>query len=98
MIVENGKPYWLNMDWVVRNVEGKNPERQNKWHPRLIGKRCGIENFELRRTGHLWVEGLVEWEEYSPYYTTPVLNLECVDDVLRVETENSVYTFERIYD
>lgn len=92
MVVDNGKPYWLEMDWVVQSVEGKNPEKRNRWHPRVTGKRCGIENLELGRNGRIWVEGLVEWEDYSPYITTPVLNLECVNDILTVETENSVYT------
>lgn len=96
MICECGKPYWLDMEWVVRSVEGKNPEKPNKWHPQLIGKRCGIEILELRRTGRLWIEGLVDWEEYSPYYTTPVLTIEGENDILTVETEKSVYTFERI--
>lgn len=96
-VVDHGKPYWLEMEWVVRSIVGKNPAKPNKWHPRLIGKRCGIEVLELHRTGHIWVEGLVAWEEYSPYFTTPVLNLECENDVLTVETEKSVYTFERVY-
>lgn len=98
MIADNGKPYWITMDWIVRSVVGKNPEKPNKWHPKLIGKRCGIEILEPRRTGHIWVEDLVEWEEYSPYFTTPVLSFECVNDVLTVETEKSVYTFVRIKD
>jgi hypothetical protein len=97
VVCDHGKPYWLEMDWVVRSVDGKNPERPNKWHPKLIGKRCGIEIFQLRRTGHIWIEGLVDWEEYSPFYTSPVLSMEFLNDVLTVETENSVYTLEKKY-
>lgn len=98
MVVDNGKPHWLTMDWVVRSVVGKNPEKPNKWHPQLIGKRCGIETLEPQRTGHLWIEGLVDWEEYSPFFTSPVLSIEVQNNVWVVETENSVYVFVRVTD
>lgn len=97
MVFNHGKPYWLKMDFVILSVVGKDPARRNKWHPLLVGKRCGVEHLELRRTGHLWIEGLVEWEEYSPFYTSPVLNLDFQNDVLTVETENSVYKLEMQY-
>ena len=93
MVFSNGKPYWVRTGYIVQSVVGKNPAKQNKWHPRLIGKRCGIDILELRRTGHLWIEGLVEWEEHSPFYTSPVANITVSDDgTVIFETENSVYT------
>lgn len=96
MVCDNGKPDWITPEWTVLNIERKNPGKPNRWHPLVIGKRCCIEILELGRAGRLWIEGLVEWEEYSAYYTTPVLNIEGVNERLTVETTNSVYRLTRL--
>lgn len=80
------------MDYMIESVVSKRPERPNKWHPLIVGKRCSIERLWLRMSCVLMIEGLVDWEENSRFHTTPVLEARDEGDKLIVETENSVYT------
>lgn len=84
------------MEYVIESVTSKHPERPNKWHPLLIGKRCFIERLWLRMSCVLVIEDLVDWEENSRFHTSPVLDARGEGDRLIVETENSVYTLVKM--
>ena len=79
----------------IENVESKRPGHPNKWHERVTGKICTVETMEWGEMGYLVVEGLVN-HRYGDlptrYRTSPVRKTVEKDDVLTIETENSVYT------
>ena len=85
---------------IIESVVSRNPEKKNKWHSELIGKRCFVEQMWKDRPAILIVENLVEWEEFSRYRTSIVLDThaEKIGDVARliVRTVNSVYTLRRM--
>ena len=93
--MDNGKPHWVKMLYRITGAESKRPEKPNKYHHRMTGKRCGIEYLGRGSMCYLWIEGLQEWEEYSRFYTTTVMDIRGEDGVMTIETENSVYTLTR---
>lgn len=93
--MDNGKPDWVKMAYRITGAESKRPGKVNKYHARMTGKRCAIEYLARQTVCWLWIEGLLEYEEYTHYHTTPVIEIRGEDGVLTIETENSIYTLTK---
>lgn len=96
MVSDNGKPDWVKMRYRITGVESKRPGKVNKYHSRITGKRCGIEYLGRGSMCWLWIEGMRDCETYTRFHTSTVWDTRGEDGVLTIETENSVYTLERI--
>lgn len=96
MVADCGKPSWVDMCFVISDIESKNPEKPNRYHKRIKGKRCGIEYLGPKSTCWLWIEGLREYESYTRFHTSPVWGTKPFPGGTVIETENSFYTLTMI--
>ena len=95
MVSDNGKPEWVAMRFRITGVESKRPDKVNKYHSRIVGKRCGIEYLGPGSACWLWIECLRDHEKYTRYHTSPVWGTRGDAGVLIIETAYSVYTLSR---
>jgi hypothetical protein len=99
MVSDCGKPEWVKMRYVISNIENKRPEKPNRYHERVLGKRCGIEYLGPGSMCWLWIEGFRDYESYTRFHTSPVIVGGRVGDdpgELIIDTQNSVYTLTTI--
>ncbi len=80
------------MIYRIESVESKRPGHVNKWHKRVTGKRCTIECLMINWSATFRIEGLSPVSMSSLFYTSPVVKSWEKDDMLTIETVNSVYT------
>lgn len=92
MLSDCGKPDWVKMRYRITNIFNKRPEKPNRYHERLVGKRCGIECLERGAMCWLWIEGFRDGESYTHFHTSPVWETTPFPGGTVIETVNSVYT------
>ena len=96
MVADCGKPDWVVMRYVISNIENKRPEKPNRYHERILGKRCGIEYLGPGSYCWLWIEGFREYESYTRFHTSPVMGTKPFPGGTVIETAHSVYTLTMI--
>ena len=96
MVADCGKPDWVVMRFVISKIENKRPEKPNKYHDRILGKRCGIEYLGPGSYCWLWIEGFRDYESYTRFHTSPVWGTKSVPGATVIETAHSVYTLTMI--
>jgi hypothetical protein len=96
MVSDCGKPDWVEMDFVISKIENKRPEKPNKYHERILGKRCGIEYLGPGSYCWLWIEGFRDYESYTRFHTSPVWGTKPFPGGTVIETAHSVYTLTLI--
>lgn len=96
MVSDCGKPDWVKMRYQITGIENKRPDKQNRYHERILGKRCGIECLERGPMCWLWVEGYRDYESYTRFHTSPVMETKSDSGTLVIETVNSVYTLTMV--
>ena len=96
MVADCGKPDWVVMRYVITSIENKRPEKPNRYHSRILGKRCGIEYLGPGSYCWLWIEGFRDYESYTRFHTSTVMETKSDPGVLVIETAHSVYTLTMI--
>ena len=96
MVADCGKPDWVAMRYQIVDIENKRPEKPNRYHKRITGKRCGIECLERGAKCWLWIEGYLDYESYTRFHTSTVMDTGGDPGTLVIETEHSVYTLVMI--
>lgn len=86
----------VKIEYTISEIERKRHYKSNPYHPRMLGLRCGIDTLEIQHTGWLWIKGYRDWEKYTHFHTSPVLDLRDEGDTLVIETEHTVYTLTKI--
>ena len=98
MVADCGKPDWVVMRYRITNIFNKRPDKPNRYHERIVGKRCGIEYLGPGSYCWLWIEGMRGCESYTRYHTSTVMDTKPFDGGTLMETANSVYTLKWIGD
>lgn len=96
MVSDCGKPEWVEMDFVISKIENKRPEKPNKYHERILGKRCGIEYLGPGSYCWLWIEGFRDYESYTRFHTSSVWGTKPFPGGTVIETAHSFYTLTLI--
>lgn len=96
MVADCGKPEWVDICFVISDIESKNPEKPNRYHERIKGKRCGIEYLGPGSKCWLWIEGYQEDESYTRFHTSSVWGTKPFPGGTVIETVNSFYTLTLI--
>lgn len=80
----------------IESVESKRPDKPNRWHKRVTGKLCTIECLRVNWSATLRIAGLSPVASSTMFYTSTVVDANLNDDVLTIETVNSVYTLRMV--
>ena len=96
MVSDSSVPCWVKPMYVISGIENKNPEKPNRYHERILGKRCAVERLEYLSRCWLWIEGMREWESWTHFHTSTVGEIRGEPGVLVFETTNSVYRLTRL--
>ena len=92
----------LESDWdyTVESVVSKRPDKPNKYHDVIIGKRCIVpvnENQPPMATGHFIIDAFGHHPSPRWFYTTSVMKCEELSDgKVVLESQNTIYTFTPI--
>ena len=92
MVSDCGKPDWVEMRYRITNIANMHPDKRNRYHDRIVGKRCGIEYLGPGSMCWLWIEGMRDCESYTRYHTSTVMGTKPFDGGTLIATANSVYT------
>jgi len=98
MVADCGKPDWVEMRYRITNIESKNPDKVNRYHKLIIGKRCGIEYLGPGSACYLWIEGMYDFESYTRFRTSGVMGTKPTGKEAIIETQNTLYTLEWIWE
>lgn len=88
----------FDYEWehIIDSIASKNPEKCNRYHDLIIGKRCIVlDNQELPDCiGHMIIEPFGRYPSSRWFHTTLVQRFDKMEDGrIVMETENSIYTF-----
>lgn len=83
-------------EYIIESVESKRPDYWNRWHKRIMGKRCVITCLWLGESAVFRIEGLVPWASSTMFTTSPVEEATVKEGKLYIYTRNSVYVLEEV--
>lgn len=83
-------------EYIIESVKSKRPEKRNKYHDLITGKRCIVPDHQDLPgcIGHMIIEPFGHHPSSRWFYTTDVLRFDKYDNgKIVMETLNSIYTF-----
>ena len=96
MVADCGKPDWVKMWYQIVGIVNKRPQKHNRYHEQMLGRRCGIECLERGAMCWLWIKDFRDYEKYTHFHTSIVMDTKSTPDLLTIETAHSVYTLRMI--